>query len=116
MLLRRKLEPLGCEVVEASNASEIFRAIMNESFDLVLSLGYFSCVHNPVARVVLPELIRVARRHIYHLEDGRGADTSLYIKSYSVKAIYQQLGKEATAEPLMANGNVSGLYILKYGK
>lgn len=36
MLLRRKLEPLGCEVVEASNASEIFRAIMNESFDLVL--------------------------------------------------------------------------------
>jgi hypothetical protein len=35
------------------------------------------------------------------------------LKPYSLKGVYQGLGQDSTAQPLMIKGNPSGLYVLR---
>lgn len=83
------------------------------AFDLVVTTGYFSRIHLPLAHKLLPELVRVASKHLCHLEDSRGADLSIYNKLVPLPALYQQLGKKVTPQPMLANNQQTGIYILK---
>ena len=83
------------------------------AFDLVITTGYFSRIHLPLARQLLPELIRVASKHLCHLEDSRGPDLSIYTKLVPLPMLYQQSGRKAHAQPLLVNNQPSGVYVLQ---
>ncbi len=83
------------------------------AFDLVVTTGYFSRIHLPLAQRLLPELIRVTSKHLYHLEDSRGPDLSIYTKLVPLPTLYQQLGKKSAGQPMLANDQPTGVYILK---
>lgn len=83
------------------------------SFDLAVSLGYFSSLYEPAARQLAREIRRVTSGALYHLEDGRGPDHGLHLKSYSLKAVYSEHGLESTVQPVLVDGSPIGMYLLK---
>lgn len=88
----------------------------DDSFDVVLSLGQFSTLHYPAGKQLAEEALRVARKGVYFLEDSRGPDHSMHLKIYSLRAIYAGLKKDATVEPILLQGNNTGMYVLKLKK
>jgi hypothetical protein len=105
------LDPAGLKVETAPIGERL--PFDDRSFDVVLSLGYFSSVYEPAAKALAKEALRVARGSIYHLEDGRGPDHSLQLRSYSLKAVYSELGRDASVSPVLVDGAAIGMYMLK---
>ncbi len=85
----------------------------DQAFDITLSLGYFSQIYSPLAKIIAKELLRVTRGGIYHLEDARGPEFSLKLVQYSLNALYQELGHESTTQPVLLKEKQTGLYLLK---
>lgn len=85
----------------------------DRSFDMVVSLGYFSGIYEPAGRHLAKELRRVSRGPVYHLEDGRGPEQGMQLKSYSLKAAYSELGADANVQPVLVDGAPNGMYMLK---
>ena len=88
----------------------------DQSFDIVLSFGYFSTIYSPLAKVLVKEFLRVAQKGIYHLEDSRGPEFSLKLKNYSLTSIYEEHGYEPGMQPVLLDGKQSGLYLIKVSK
>ncbi len=88
----------------------------DQTFDITISLGYFSKIHAPLARVVVKDLLRVTRGSIYHLEDARGPEFSLKLIQYSLSSIYQELSHESTTQPVLMKEKQTGLYLLKVSR
>ncbi len=88
----------------------------DQAFDITLSLGYFSKIHSPLAKIIAPELLRVTRGKIYHLEDARGPEFSLSLTRYSLNAIYEELGHKSTTQPVLLKETQTGLYLLKVSR
>lgn len=82
-------------------------------FHIAVSLGHFSGLHEPMARSLAKEMLRVTKGAVYHLEDGRGPEQGLHLTSYSLSAVYSALGAESSVQPVLADGNPTGMYILK---
>lgn len=114
----RELVAMGKSVVFDAGASAVDGPLTaplpfaDRSFDCVISLGYFSTLFEAAARHLAAEVCRVARGGIHHLEDGRGPDQGMQLKTYSLKSIYSELGRESNAQPLLADGLPSGMYLL----
>jgi SAM-dependent methyltransferase len=87
----------------------------DRSFDVVLSLGYFSSLYEPAAQALAKEILRVRNGPVFHLEDGRGAEQGLQLKSYSLKSVYGELGVESVVQPVLVDGSPIGMYLLKIG-
>jgi hypothetical protein len=85
----------------------------DRSFDVVLSLGYFSTVYEPAGKALANETLRVARGTVYHLEDGRGPDQSMQLHAYSLNGAYAALGAEALTSPVLIDGTATGMYMVK---
>jgi hypothetical protein len=83
------------------------------SFDVALSLGCFSAIHEAAAAPVAREALRVSRGSVYHLEDGRGPDQGMQLKSYSLKSVYSEIGSEVVVQPVLVDGAPTGMYILE---
>lgn len=114
----RDLVALGQDLVAAAGATSV-SAEMGEplpfddrSFDLVVSLGYYGALYESAARFVAKEVRRVAKGAIYHLEDGRGPDHGLQLKSYSLKAVYSGIGVESSVKPVLVDSAPNGMYML----
>lgn len=106
------LKAAGLEVKTAAIGEPL--PFADRSFDLVLSLGYFSLMYEPAAQALAKEVRRVARGSIQHLEDGRGPDHGMQLRSYSLKGVYANLGStDASAAPVLVDGNAIGMYMLK---
>ena len=88
----------------------------DQTFDITLSLGYFSKIHSPLAKIIAEELLRVTRGSIYHLEDARGPEFSLKLIQYSLNSLYQELGHESTTQPVLLKEKQTGLYLLKVSR
>jgi ubiquinone/menaquinone biosynthesis C-methylase UbiE len=88
----------------------------DEEFDITLSLGYFSTLYSPLAKKLADEILRVTKSSIYHLEDSRGPEFSLKLIQYSLKSIYDELGRESNALPVLQNEKQTGLYLLIVSK
>ena len=88
----------------------------DQAFDITLSLGYFSHIHVPLAKILAKEILRVTRGGIYHLEDARGPEFSLNLVQYSLNAIYQELGHKSTIQPVLLTEKQTGLYLLKVSR
>jgi hypothetical protein len=82
-------------------------------FDIAISLGLFSSLYERAARGLAKEVRRVTKGVIHHLEDGRGPDQGLQLKTFSLKAVYSELGAESAVQPVLGDGNPTGMYILK---
>jgi ubiquinone/menaquinone biosynthesis C-methylase UbiE len=114
----KELVALGGDLVSAAGLSAAGAEMgsplpfADSSFDLALSLGYFSTVFEPAARHFVKEVRRVTRGGIYHLEDGRGPDQGMQLKTYSLKALYSELGCESNAQPVLVDGSPIGMYLL----
>jgi len=85
----------------------------DQSFDLAFSFGGFSTLYEPAARQLVAELKRIVKGAVFHLEDGRGPEQGLHLKSYSLKGVYAALGVESTVQPVLVDGNPVGMYVLK---
>jgi hypothetical protein len=85
----------------------------DRSFDVVLSLGYFSMLYEPAAKALAKEVLRVRRGPVFHLEDGRGPEQGMQLKSYSLKAVYTELGVDSLVQPVLVDGSPMGMYMLK---
>jgi ubiquinone/menaquinone biosynthesis C-methylase UbiE len=115
----RELLDLGKEVIAGekltASAAGPDEAIpfSDQSFDLAVSLGYFSSLYEPAALRLAQEVCRVTRGTIYHIEDGRGPEHAMQLKSYSLPNVYAQAGASATAQPVLVSGKPSGMYLLK---
>ena len=88
----------------------------DDEFDITLSLGYFSTVYAPLAKKFAEEVLRVTRSSIYHLEDSRGPEISLKLIQYSLKTLYDELGRESTTLPVLQDEKQTGLYLLIVSK
>lgn len=86
------------------------------SFDLVISLGYCSTVYPAMGEAMCKEMLRVANRGVYHMEDGRGPEASLALKQYSLQDVYGRLGYESVIQPVLVKGQQTGAYIVKLNK
>ncbi len=85
----------------------------DKSFDLVLSLGYFSRLHEPAARALATELLRISKGEIYHLEDGRGPEHDMQLTAYPIKSLYAELGTEPKVQPVLVDGTPVGMFLVK---
>jgi hypothetical protein len=107
---RPLLEGAGCRAATADLGAALpFEA---GSFDLALSLGYFSALYAPAAKHLAGELRRVVKGSIRHLEDGRGPAYGLHLKNYSLKQVYAELGADATIQPVLMDGGATGMQML----
>ena len=112
------LVALGKDLVFDAGASAVSGNISaalpfaDRAFDGVLSLGYLSSLYEGAARGVAKELRRVSSGGIYHLEDGRGPDQSMQLKSFSLKAVYSDIGCNSTVQPVLVDGSPNGMYML----
>lgn len=82
------------------------------AFDIAISLGCFSTLYEPAARHLAREVRRVTKGAIHHLEDGRGPKQAMQLKSYSLKAVYSEIGCESTVQPVLSQGEPTGMYLL----
>lgn len=88
----------------------------DDEFDITLSLGYFSTLYSPMAKKLAAEVLRVTKGNIYHLEDSRGPEFSLKLIQYSLKSIYDELGRDSNTLPVLQNEKQTGLYLLIVSK
>lgn len=115
----RELAALGREVVEAGGVkveTADFDAALpfaDNTFDVALSLGQFSSLYEPAAKQLAKEVRRVTKGTIHHLEDGRGPDQGMQLKTYSLKGVYSELGADAAVQPVLVDGNPTGMYLVK---
>lgn len=98
--------------VEGFNLGEKF-PFADKSFDIVLSFGFMSRLYDQAVAAVVQEMMRVGRKTIYHLEDGRGAEQSVKIKQNSLAAVYAQSGHAANPAPILIQGQDSGFLFYK---
>lgn len=114
-----ELRDMGQDLLAAAGVTAVGAAdsgalpFEDRSFDLVVSLGHFSGLYEPAARELAKEVRRVARGSILHIEDGRGPDQAMQLKTYSLKGVYAEAGVDAAVQPVLANGNPTGMYLLK---
>jgi SAM-dependent methyltransferase len=85
----------------------------DKSFDIVVTLGFMSKLYDQAAVAVAREMIRVARKGIYHLEDARGPEQTLKIKLNLLAEAYAACGRVAEARPLMAQDQFTGFVLHK---
>jgi hypothetical protein len=85
----------------------------DRSFDVAISLGCFSTMHEAAGAAFAKEALRVTRGPIFHLEDGRGPDQGMQLKAYSLKTVYSELGSEIIVQPVLVDGAATGMYILE---
>jgi SAM-dependent methyltransferase len=117
----RKLVALGENLLASSGALAVSGDIdaplpfADGAFDVALSEGYMSTLYEPAARHVAKELHRVVKGGIFHLEDARGPEQSMQLKSYSLRAAYSDLGANTSVQPMLVDGAPTGMYLLKVG-
>lgn len=85
----------------------------DKSFDVILSLGFMSRLYDQAALPVAQEILRVARKGIYHLEDGRGPEESLKLKQNTLGSLYAHFGSIVEPKPVLIKGQNSGLLFYK---
>lgn len=88
----------------------------DKTFDLVLSLKYFSTIYYSFANALAKEMLRVSKKGIAHIEDLRGPDYSMQLKLYSIPDIYTTLGYIPEMLSVRIKDKDTGLYILKIKK
>ena len=110
--VEEELAPLGIQIFNPEEPLPF----KDEEFDITLSLGYFSTVYSPLAKKFAEEVLRVTRSSIYHLEDSRGPEISLKLIQYSLKTLYDELGRESTTLPVLQEEKQTGLYLLIVSK
>lgn len=114
----RELVALGAEVLDGAGISSVVVGadgvlpFADRSFDAAVSLGCFSTLYELAAKQLAKEVRRVTSGGLYHLEDGRGPDQGLQLKTYSLKAVYSELGCESTVQPVLVDGSPVGMYML----
>lgn len=114
----RELVALGADLVSAAGVSSVAAGpdgllpFGDRSFDAAVSLGAFSTLYEPAAKQLAKEVRRVTSGGLYHLEDGRGPDQGMQFKTYSLKAVYSELGCESTVQPVLVDGSPVGMYML----
>jgi len=85
----------------------------DKSFDVVLTLGFMSKLYDQAALAVVKELLRVGRKGIYHLEDGRGPEQALKLKHNSLGSVYAHYGYTSEPKPVLIQGQDSGFLFYK---
>lgn len=85
----------------------------DKSFDVVISLGIVSRIYNAAALELVKEILRVARKGVYHLEDSRGIEHSFKLKQTSLGEIYALNGKLAEPRSLIIQGQSTGFIFTK---
>lgn len=88
----------------------------DSSFDLVISLKYFSHIYRPLAELLAKDMLRVSKQGIAQLEDLRGPDLSMQLKLYSIPSVYTKLNQDPEVRSIKIEDKNSGLYILKIKK
>lgn len=88
----------------------------DESFDLVLSVKYFSTIYEPLASFLAEEMLRVAKQGVAQLEDMRGPEVSIELKTFSIPQVYEKLGKKVSCAPISSEHGDSGYYVLTVAK
>ncbi len=110
---RRFTDAAGLKVVSVAVGERL--PFDDASFDGAVSIGFYSGIHQTAASAVAREVRRVTKGTVYHLEDGRGVDHGMQLKSYSLKEVYSDLGLPAVVQPVLVDGVGSGMYLLKSG-
>lgn len=85
----------------------------DQSFDLVVSLGYCSRNQPQLSALLVPEIKRLSQRYAAHFEDATGAERSLLQKHVPLPEIYLKFG--IMAKPQLwkdANDKPTGQYAL----
>ena len=114
---KRRLE-IGAEFLAAEGIEtkaidpEEALPFQDGEFDVVISAGYFSRIHPPLARHVAAEALRVARKAVFSLENKRGPQAALSLKRYSLVDVFQSIGAEPSTKPVLANQKPTDLYLL----
>lgn len=85
----------------------------DKSFDVVLSLGFMSKLYDQAALAVVQELLRVGRKGVYHLEDGRGPEQAPKLKHNSLIGVYAHCGHAVEPKPVLIQGQDSGFIFCK---
>lgn len=88
----------------------------DNSFDLVISLKHFSHIHEPLAKNLAKEMLRVTKLGIAQIEDLRGPEFSMQLKLYSIPDIYSELKHKSDVQAINIDNKDSGFYILKIKK
>jgi SAM-dependent methyltransferase len=85
----------------------------DKTFDVVITLGFMSKLYDQAAASVVQEIIRVARKGVYHLEDARGPEQTIRNKLNSLTEVYACCGKQTEGRHLMVQEKPTGFVFHK---